>query len=142
MARPRRTAHPWTLRILEILAEREGEWFDYEEIVALTAPMVPPGMAWRAAEQRRALHYKRQGLAIAERQHGGRADTIKTGQRSYIRIAINGLATHNRVEVMYGDQPKRPRPIKVRLLPGALGGTISGGATEGGVDEEGFESAG
>lgn len=115
-ARPRIDANPWTLKILEVI--EDGEWWDYDKVLSIVTPLVPPGMAWRHAESTRAARYKSLGRPVAERTRGSREDTIKTGQRAFVRNSINALYANGRIIVEYGDQPKRKRPLRIRLYTG------------------------
>lgn len=110
---PRQTAHPWTLKILEILANKE--WHDYEAVMEEAAPLVPPGMAWRQAEENRVTYYSRRRVPTGERVRGDRNDTIKTGQRYYVSRGIRSLRTSGRIEVEYGGQAVKKRPTRLRL---------------------------
>lgn len=106
--------HPWTTKIIEIL--QDNEWHPYDEILDLTSPMVPPGMAWRQAEESRLRHYQKRGTPPGERTRGGRNDTIKSGQRYYINRAVKSLRHTGRIEVEYGTQEIRKRPTRIRLI--------------------------
>lgn len=110
---PRQSAHPWTLKILEILADKE--WHNYESVMKEAAPLVPPGMGWRQAEENRVAYYSKRKVPIGERVRGDRNDTIKTGQRFYVSKGIKSLRSSGRIEVEYGDQAVKKRPTRLRL---------------------------
>lgn len=115
MAAPRKDSHPWTLKVLEVLEDRE--WHPYTDVMLEACVLVPPGMGWRLAEAARAAHYKSKGKVMNERVHGGREDTILTGQKSAVASAILGLRRNNRVEVEYVDPASvRKRPSRVRRI--------------------------
>lgn len=107
-------ASPWRIRILELLAN--GDWWEYGLLIREVSPMVPAGMAWRQAETSRARHYIDRGLAVPERTRGSKSDTIITGQRFYIGKAINQLKREGKIEVEYTNNPKRQRPLRIRLI--------------------------
>jgi len=112
----RKTANPWTLKVLDIL--QDGEWHNFDEIVSECMPLVPPGVAWRKAEKNRQQHYDRQGRPQQDRHYGDKNTTIQTGQRMLVAIGVRGLARHGRIEVEYQDPSlKRKRPSRVRLTP-------------------------
>lgn len=107
--------HPWTTKIVDVL--QDGEWHPYEEVMEATSFLVPPGMAWRKAEESRLRHYTKTGQPPGERVRGNRSDTIRSGQRYYINHALKALRKSNRIEVEYGTQEVRKRPTRIRLKP-------------------------
>lgn len=113
-------AHPWTVRLLEILdggTTLPGDWRDYQDILDEVAPLVPDDIAWKKAEWYREYHYKKSGKPVKPRRYGDSADTIKTGQRFIVAKSIQDLRRHGRVEVEYAsDTAKRKKPLRIRRL--------------------------
>ncbi len=116
MARPRADAHPWTLRLLEKI--KDGEWYDYRDVLIEVSELVPPGMAWRKAEYYREYHYRSRGKEPSDRKYGDRNDTIKTGQRLIVGKSITDLRRRGRIEVEYDEasNSKRKTPKRIRRL--------------------------
>ena len=110
---PGKVTHPWTFLILEVI--QDGEWHEYKAVRDQAAMLVPAHSAFHAAEARRTLHYKRQNREVLDRQYGSREDTILSGQRAAAAKSIQSMARSGRIEIEYGDQPERKRPIRIRL---------------------------
>jgi hypothetical protein len=105
----------WRKKLLALL--EDGEWHDYVTVRDQAAGTVPPGQAFRRAERKRIASYRyRAGVSEANpRQRGGRDDTILTGQRSFVSDTFERLKRSGLIELEYGDQRFRKRPVRVRL---------------------------
>lgn len=81
---------PWTERIVALCEESPRT---REELVALVAPLVPAGRAYRRAEANRihaARYAGRQG--DVPRMHGDRETARKAGQRGFVTNSIAKLS--------------------------------------------------
>lgn len=114
-------ASVWHRKLLDILSD--GEWHDYEQLIQECAPMVPPGLAWRKAEQNRLKYYEREKREAEPRHYGDRTNTILTGQRAVIQRALVNIRKQRRMDTEYQDIPnsKRLRPTRIRLIKPAGG---------------------
>lgn len=77
-------------RAKELLAD--GEWHDYEELLSELGKLIPPGMAFRAAERSRRNSLKSRGLEVKPR----------TVEQPYERL----VATGRRVILMDKLRPR------------------------------------
>lgn len=85
---------PWTVRIVEVLAD--GEWHALDELVRVEGALIPPGQAARDAESKRLEKSARRHGAPRPRTRPG--DPTEVGRRQMIRDALWGLARHGVVE--------------------------------------------
>lgn len=110
-----RSEHPWTVAVLDHLAD--GEWHDYIETVLVACEHVPEEQAFEKAEYYRQYHYSKSGRDIPERRYGDRGDSVKTGQRFIVSKCLQSLVSRGIVHVAYdeNDNRKRKRPVAVRL---------------------------
>ena len=105
---PRTT--PWRIAIMERLAD--GEWHDYQPLLAEFAHMVPPGQAYRFAETLRL----EAGGPEKRRIPAADADIIRTGQRAVIRKTIGTIRKTGRLESEQSDTGRREIK-RIRLNP-------------------------
>lgn len=100
---PGRTPHG---RALDALLA-DGAWHDREEAVALMVPHVPPGQAYRRAEQSR-----KRMTSGGPRTIGDEQSAITTGRRSIAVKLITSRAKRGRIEqtVVDGTVQIRRRP--------------------------------
>ncbi len=97
-------------RVMEVLAD--GEWHDSAELIAVLAPMMPPGPAYRRAEESRKSRQRRRGHEPTARQRGDRDSAIASGQRMAAREVLRGLNRRDRIwERDTGDA------IEIRAIP-------------------------
>ena len=105
----RRDAFPSTLAIMNILSD--GEWHDYETVMFVAMESIPPGMAYRASEQRK----KFRNLS-GRRTSVEKSDVIRFGQRHLAYRSLYSLKYANKVEIEYEpSSSKRPKAVKVRI---------------------------
>lgn len=98
-----------TDRVLELLADRK--WHALSELVDAVAPMLPPGPAYRRAEQSRRRHQEVRGMPVTPRQRGDKARAIASGRRIGARNVVRGLRLRGQVEERVNGR------IEVRALP-------------------------
>lgn len=106
---------PWTRRFMEVLAD--GREHDWDEALFEAMAAVPPGMAFRKAEDERARGWKaRYGddAEIPPRRRGDMNSTIAAGARSIVLDNLLGLRKRGRIVVTEHDGRKT-----VRLAEGA-----------------------
>jgi hypothetical protein len=85
---------PWTKSIVEIL--EDGSWHTYDELVANSGPLVPPGRARREAERLRRHTAERRGPDLGRVRP---TDELAVGRRSIVVHAVRRLAQLGRVEI-------------------------------------------
>lgn len=93
---------PWTRKITELLAD--GEWHDREQVLAIGAAAVPPGIAFRRGELDRA---RKRPLGPGPRVRGDRATSIATGARTIVQRTIDNQVRQGLIERSAGHQSYR-----------------------------------
>ena len=80
---------PIRARLLELLDDEE--WHDYERIMAQCIKLVPPGQAYRKAEESRLAARQREGLPATPRKKYTDSDkVIRSGARQVVSQLIQG----------------------------------------------------
>lgn len=98
-------------RVMELLDD--GKWHPLSELVDAVAPMLPPGPAYRRAEQSRRRLQESRGFPVTARQRGDKERAVASGRRLGARNVVRGLRIRGRVEERTSDR------IEVRALPTA-----------------------
>lgn len=83
--RPPPPRTPWSIAIRRLLSD--GEWHDRDELLAVASRAVPPGVAWRRAEQHR-IQTARVQRSPMVRVRGDVFSAIKVGEH---RVAYDAL---------------------------------------------------
>jgi len=94
---------PWTERIFELLADGPQP---LEFLIASTRNMVPPGRAFRKAEQKREQQAARRVNKtdrVGWTRDPSEDETIRTGQRQIVMDSITKMVARGRLEYVEGD---------------------------------------
>lgn len=89
-----RTPHGKVLA--DVLAD--GAWHDYHQVVEAMMPAVPPGVAFRHAERRRAQHQTRTVGTARARTVGDETTAVAAGARSLSTRLIRALRVDGSLE--------------------------------------------
>lgn len=105
---------PWCLALFELLDD--GDWHDWETVMKEVGPAVPDELAFEKGEYYRAYYYRRRGETVRPRLLGGKAATIRSGQRLVLTRTIRLLETRRRVILEFEEQgPRRKKPVRLRM---------------------------
>jgi hypothetical protein len=111
--------HPSPIRakLLELLDDEE--WHDYERVMAQCMKMVPPGQAYRKAEESRVGYLQRNNLEVKPRVRNTDSDqVIRSGARQVVSQLIQGQREFE-VEPK-GIVPRNGPRKKIRLVKSRL----------------------
>lgn len=92
--KPQPTRALWSKAIQDLLAD--GRWHDRAEVIAVGARAVPPGVAWRRAEQHRLDNQTRRVGELRPRQ-GDEHSAVEAGSRRVASQVLYALVKHGKV---------------------------------------------
>lgn len=105
----------WTKLLLDLL--KDGEWHDYETVIAQCYDEVDDEEAFEIGEYYRCYRYIRADRLIPQSKFG-RGRTIRAGKHILVTRSVTKLKNRAMIEIEsepQGRKHRRNKPLKIRL---------------------------